>query len=169
MRELYLRGFEIARAKGIVDWCFLRAGLEKGLIGRQQIVEFATESLDGSNAYSPDVVELAGADVESDVRMHELLTALCPSIPNGSSYLERWRLCILLAVRELHASRPIVALERLADVYAIFDYPADMARAVPYMAGEVSPQAQIGDVLESPFTALDRTIATLDQRVGSVR
>jgi hypothetical protein len=161
----YQKRYEVACDKGFVTWDFLRCGYQKRLIGEEQVIKHAVDMVTSTTRVPDPVLTLAGAETSTEREIEELLASLSLDATCSGKELDRWRLCVLIQIRDAYADDPDQLLRMVDDVYSLFDYPPDMRRAVTYMPVEGSAQAKIGDIVESPITALDEIIDQLNHEL----
>ncbi|EOI06925.1 hypothetical protein UAY_00267 [Enterococcus moraviensis ATCC BAA-383] len=124
--------FEFSQAKIKWTWQELLFGMEDKIIGREDIINYATHILNEGILGFDLVLKVAIADEYEDILpyIHELINL--ETFEGNSIIQDKWRYVIL---KELHNKKSDYDNfnEKVEEIYADFDYPEDMAGFIGYM------------------------------------
>ncbi|EST12732.1 DUF2247 family protein [Sporolactobacillus laevolacticus] len=136
------------------DWKTLYVGFNLGLIKNSDITNYAVDFL-GSHSESDNqnIVELAwgGNDIDYERLLRNILREsnvddLVPDSDVWQLETRKWRFGILTDLEIMYQNDPEELLNKIAEVYADFDYPEDMDSFINYL----TPKAGYDPSLYSP-------------------
>ena len=142
---------ELSR-QGLLCWQTVAVGLKNNWLGKDAVADYAfkllSEGLDGGDT---DIAVLAGTDSLDDREISDLIRAICQRQRTDMAQaeadaLEKWRLAKLLALNSSKFSTE-EKIDKLQELYADFDYPADMAACSIYSQDGVDPLAAIQSLI----------------------
>ncbi|MGX7420345.1 DUF2247 family protein [Carnobacterium gallinarum] len=124
--------FDFSQAKIKWDWRELLFGVENNIIGRNDVINYATHILDEGILGFDLVLKVAIATEYEDILpyIHEL--SKLENFEDNQAIEDKWRYVIL---KELHDKKSDYDNfnEKVEEIYADFDYPEDMAGFIGYM------------------------------------
>lgn len=119
------------------NWRTLYVGLELHLITNIDITNYAIEFLaNHPEINNQDIIQLAWGGDEYDPK--DLLENILKDLEDTSSYINfekrKWRFCILESLKKEYENDIQELLDKVAEVYADFNYPEDMENFVNYLS-----------------------------------
>lgn len=116
-----------------LDWPDIEFGLENELLSKGDVERFAAGLVATSGDPDSDLVELAGAGADDDVKT--LVRRLARKVENSdtsTSVTDKWLYVVLAWLFDQRATFD-EPLKELSGVYADFGYPSSIKHFVPYM------------------------------------
>ncbi|MDN4523975.1 DUF2247 family protein [Fictibacillus fluitans] len=123
------------------DWKTLYVGVKLGLIGNSEITKYALEFLSTHEEGShPLPIDLAWGENDEDdylsklqMIVEEYQENLKENPVEWNIEKRKWRYSILNHLNAKYKDTPKELLDKIAEVYADFDYPEDMETFITYM------------------------------------
>lgn len=124
--------FDFSQVKIKWDWRELLFGVENNIIGRSDVINYATHILDEGILGFDLVLKVAIADEYEDILLYIHELSNLENFKDNQAIEDKWRYGIL---KELHDKKSNYDNfnKKVEEIYADFDYPEDMAGFIEYM------------------------------------
>lgn len=134
----------------LICWATLLLGFQKGWASKSDISNYAIKLLSKDlDCGNEDVAILATADsLEGSEIKKLILKVIKEPRPEKKILLDRWRLAKLSVLNKLNLSEE-EKLDKLQELYAEFDYPADMISCSVYSKDSIDPLKAMVDLIST--------------------